>query len=138
MSLANLKKQEDGSGGAGGGGNTQFLQDPSDFETGEFNNQYGLESIGAHYAYARGTVLAFWYLSWIHRSIPHANLDGALVAGFNPADGSTNVALDCGGSDNPCQHGTHVAGIIAARKTMMMTLCMGLPMKPRAAGCLFE
>lgn len=116
---SNLKKQEDGSGGAGGGGNTQFLQDPSDFETGEFNNQYGLESIGAHYAYARGHTGSGVLVSVMDTpfNTSHANLDGALVAGFNPGDGSTNVALDCGGSGNPCQHGTHVAGIIAARKT---------------------
>ena len=116
---SNLKKPAEFGAGGGGGGNTLFLQDPSEFETGEFNNQYGLDSIGAQYAYARGHTGAGVLVSVMDTpfNTSHANLDGALVAGFNPADGSTNVALDCGASDNPCQHGTHVAGIIAARKT---------------------
>lgn len=108
--------------------NTSYLQDPSNFQTDEFNNQYGLQNINAHYAYARGHEGDGVLVSVMDTpfNTSHANLDGVFVTGYNPADGSTDVALDCGGGSNPCQHGTHVAGIIAARKTDSATSMHGV------------
>ncbi|MCE2516687.1 MAG: S8 family serine peptidase [Alphaproteobacteria bacterium] len=114
---ANLKLDENKSYLSGP--NTSYLQDPANFQTTEFNNQYGLTKINAHFAYARGHngdgVLVSVMDTPFNTS--HANLQGAFVDGYNPADGTTNVALDCNNASNPCKHGTHVAGIIGARKT---------------------
>ena len=54
----------------------------------------------------------------------HSNLDGAFVDGYDPATGNADVDLDCQNASNPCQHGTHVAGIIGARKTSAGRQCM--------------
>ena len=81
---SNLKKPTE-FGGSSAGGNTLFLQDPSEFETGEFNNQYGLDSIGAQYAYARGHTGSGVLVSVMDTpfNTSHANLDGAFVARSN-------------------------------------------------------
>lgn len=120
-------------------GNTSFLEDPANFQTAEFNNQYGLQNINAHYAYARGHngdgVLVSVMDTPFNTS--HANLDGAFVDGYNPADGSTDVALDCNNASNPCRHGTHVAGIIAGRKTDSATSMHGVAYKAQVKPVAF-
>ena len=134
---SNLKVDEDSGGSSSG--NTAFIEDPDNFKTPEFNNQYGLGKVGAHYAYARGHdgdgVLVSVMDTPFNTS--HANLSGALIDGYNPADGSTNVALDCTGGANPCQHGTHVAGIIAARKTNQDSSMHGVAPKAKVKPVAF-
>ena len=108
--------------------NTSYLQDPSNFQTEEFNNQYGLQNINAHYAYARGHEGEGVLVSVMDTpfNTSHANLEGVFVTGYNPANGTSDVALDCANASNPCRHGTHVAGIIAARKTNSSTSMHGV------------
>ncbi len=134
----NLKVDED-STGTGGTGNTSFIHDPASFQTPEFNSQYGLGKVGAHYAYARGHdgdgVLVSVMDTPFNTS--HANLAGAFIDGYNPADGSTNVALDCTSPSNPCRHGTHVAGIIAARKTDIDSSMHGVAYKAKVKPVAF-
>ena len=48
---ANLESDPDAEAAYGG---TSFLEDPANFVTDEFQNQYGLGRIKAQYAYARG------------------------------------------------------------------------------------
>ena len=100
-------------------GGTSFLEDPSNFVTDEFQNQYGLGRIKAQYAYARGHTGSGVLVSVMDTpfNTGHTNLDGAYVAGYDPATGTANVDINCQSGSNPCQHGTHVAGIIGARKT---------------------
>ena len=100
-------------------GGTSFIEDPANFVTDEFQNQYGLGRVKAQYAYARGHTGSGVLVSVMDSpfNTSHTNLDGAFIAGYDPATGNTNVNLDCQSASNPCEHGTHVAGIIGARKT---------------------
>ena len=113
---ANLESDPDAEAAYGG---TSFLEDPANFVTDEFQNQYGLGRIKAQYAYARGHTGSGVLVSVMDTpfNTDHTNLDGAFVAGYDPATGNENVNLNCQSGSNPCQHGTHVAGIIGARKT---------------------
>ena len=113
---ANLESDPDAENVYGG---TSFLEDPANFVTDEFQNQYGLGRIKAQYAYARGHTGSGVLVSVMDTpfNTGHTNLDGAFVAGYDPATGDANVDLNCQSPSNPCQHGTHVAGIIGARKT---------------------
>ena len=87
--------------------------------TGEFNNQYGLGNINAHYAYAygqhqtgspfsgRGVTVAV-VDSGVDRS--HSEFSGRILPGYNAASPGNSVR-------DPDGHGTGVAGVIAAAKT---------------------
>ena len=87
--------------------------------TGEFNNQYGLGNINAHYAYAygqhqtgspfsgRGVTVAV-VDSGVDRS--HSEFAGRILPGHNAANLGSSVR-------DPSGHGTGVAGVIAAAKT---------------------
>ena len=87
--------------------------------TGEFNNQYGLGNINAHYAYAygqhqtgspfsgRGVTVAV-VDSGVDRS--HSEFSGRILPGYNAASPGSSVR-------DPDGHGTGVAGVIAAAKT---------------------
>ena len=87
--------------------------------TGEFNNQYGLGNINAHYAYAygqyqtgspfsgRGVTVAV-VDSGVDRS--HSEFSGRILPGYNAASPGSSVR-------DPNGHGTGVAGVIAAAKT---------------------
>ena len=87
--------------------------------TGEFNNQYGLGNINAHYAYAygqhqtgnpfsgRGVTVAV-VDSGVDRS--HSEFSGRILSGYNAASPGSSVR-------DPSGHGTGVAGVIAAAKT---------------------
>ena len=100
-------------------GGTSFLEDPANFVTEEFQSQYGLGRVKAQYAYARGHTGSGVLVSVMDTpfNTGHTNLDGAFIAGYDPATGNEDVDLDCQSASNPCEHGTHVAGIIGARKT---------------------
>ena len=87
--------------------------------TGEFNNQYGLANINAHYAYAygqhrtgtpfsgRGVTVAV-VDSGVDRN--HSEFAGRILPGHNAVAPGEPVV-------DPFWHGTGVAGVIAAAKT---------------------
>ena len=122
---ANLESDPDAKPVYGG---TSFLEDPANFVTDEFQSQYGLGRIKAQYAYARGHTGSGVLVSVMDSpfNTGHSNLDGAFVDGYDPATGNADVDLDCQNASNPCQHGTHVAGIIGARKTNSGTSMHGV------------
>ena len=87
--------------------------------TDEFNNQYGLGNINAHYAYAYGEtqtgrpfsgqgVTVAVVDSGVDRS--HSEFAGRILSGYNAVNPGSSV-------QDPHGHGTGVAGIIAAGKT---------------------
>ena len=88
----------------------------------EFRNQYGLEQVKAHYAYARGATGAGVTLGIVDSGVDpnHAKFKGKLessnVGGHDPDFG----ACDNRGADGACHslvgHGTFVAGIMAASR----------------------
>ncbi|WON78965.1 autotransporter outer membrane beta-barrel domain-containing protein [Serratia sp. UGAL515B_01] len=88
--------------------------------TQEFNNQWGLEAIGAHYAYARGfngegvSIGIFDESVFTHpKFIGKLNkVDVAEAYNFSGLDDFPNLGEFIFGD-----HGTHVAGIAAARRT---------------------
>lgn len=110
-----------GSGSSGGlaGGNTLYLEPPANFEDDEYNGQVGLGLISASHAYARGHTGDGVLVSVMDTpfNTAHPNMTDTFVSGVNVAEGNGNVALNCESAGNPCFHGTHVSGIIAANKT---------------------
>ena len=128
-----------GGGGSAGGGNTGGGVVPppvvaprpvncgatlcatlaNDQRTGEFNNQYGLANVNAHYAYAygqhrtgspfsgRGVTVAV-VDSGVDRN--HSEFSGRILPGHNAVAPGDPVV-------DPFWHGTGVAGVIAAAKT---------------------
>ena len=85
-------------------------QSPEDFETEEFNAQWGLGHINAQEAYARkftgtGQTIAIFDNGF---DVNHPEFAGKIVYRYNAADGSSDLPI--------ADHGTHVAGIAAALK----------------------
>lgn len=93
---------------------------PKSWMTPEFNKQWGLEAIGAHYAYARGFNGAGVNIGIFDESVfTHPKFSGKLnkvdVAepyNFSVDSNSPNLGKYIFGD-----HGTHVAGIAAANRT---------------------
>ena len=103
-----------------GGGGTSTTSTPlvaSDYETSEYNAQYGLASINASTAYADGYSGSDVTVAVIDTGVDtdHPDLDGNIASGgydyyFNDSDPNPIAQGDY------MSHGTHVAGIIAAEK----------------------
>lgn len=84
---------------------------PKDFETSEYHNMGALGPIKASHAYAQGFTGEGVIVGVIDTGVDinHPELAGAIVNPWNPITESSNVTDHDG-------HGTHVAGIIGARK----------------------
>ena len=82
----------------------------STFETDEYNLQYGLDKIGAAEAYRRGYYGQGVTVAVLDNGFntTHRDLRDQFIAGTNVATGGTDVSDSDG-------HGSHVAGIIAAK-----------------------
>jgi len=106
-----------GGGGSGGGssGGSSWPSNPIDYQTTEYNAQYGLGNINAANAYARGYTGSGVTVSVLDSPFDtdHPNLQNVFVTGYDASSGGTDVT--CSGSCTS-SHGTHVAGIIAANK----------------------
>lgn len=94
-------------------GDPGMLGDPGSWRTAEFMRDWGLLSIGAEYAYARGFSGAGIKIGEVdsgylagHRDLPSSRYTGVLVNGIPGA-------YDPAYND---RHGTHVAGTIAASR----------------------
>lgn len=94
-------------------GDPGMLGNPASWRTAEFNRDWGLLSIGAEFAYARGfsgagikigEVDSGYFAS--HRDLPSSRYSGVTVNGIPGA-------YDAAYND---RHGTHVAGTIAASR----------------------
>jgi subtilisin family serine protease len=116
-----------GGGGGGGGGDPAPVvptptpdptpnpdptpTPPSNFETLEYNNQYGLGKIKASSAYARGYTGAGVTVAVIDSGFDttHPDLAGNMLAGIDVVDGDTNI-------NNPdtLYHGNWVSGVVAS------------------------
>jgi subtilisin family serine protease len=108
-----------GGGGGGGGGDPAPVvptpnpdpTPPNDFETLEYNNQYGLGKIKASSAYVRGYTGAGVTVAVIDSGFDttHPDLAGNMLAGIDVVDGDTNV-------NNPetIYHGNWVSGVVAS------------------------
>ena len=120
-----------GGGGGGGGGSSSSSLTASDFETTEYNKQYGLGSINASTAYARGYTGSGITVSVLDTpyDTDHPDLVNVFDTGYDGSSGGSDVT--CTGS---CQtsHGTHVSGIIAANKnsTEMHGIAYNAKIKP--------
>ena len=88
----------------------------SDFETTEYNSQYGLSRIGSSYAYARGFNGSGVTVSVLDSPFDtdHPDLSGVFKTGYDASSGGSDVT--CISSSCSSSHGTHVSGIIAANK----------------------
>ena len=104
-----------GGGGGSGGGGSSWPSNPIDYQTTEYNAQYGLGNINAANAYARGYTGSGITVSVLDSPFDtdHPNLQNVFVTGYDASSGGTDVT--CTGSCTS-SHGTHVAGIIAANK----------------------
>ncbi len=113
--LAGLGLMGGGGSGGDGGGGSSWPSNPSDYETTEYNAQYGLGNINASSAYARGYTGSGITVSVLDNTFDtdHPNLVGVFNTGYNAATGGTDVT--CTGTCTS-SHGTHVAGIISANK----------------------
>lgn len=97
-----------GSSSGGGGANPPA----EDFETQEYNNQWGLGAINASTAYSRGATGEDITVAVLDSGLltTHTDIDGNIAAGgYNEVDDDTDVSDGDG-------HGTHVSGIIAAER----------------------
>jgi len=107
-------------GGGGGGGGSSSVSTSCDtstssFCTSEFNEQYGLVTTKAYEAFDDGydgdgikvAVLDGQF------DTSHSDLDANIITGYDEEDDNSTVAHVGAYTDN---HGTHVAGIIAAEK----------------------
>lgn len=109
----------DSGGGDSGGGNgddsSQSL-DTAIWETSEYNANYGLASLNASTAYARGYTGQGVTVSVLDSPFDtdHADLVDNLVTGYDALDGDS--AVHCPQNGCISAHGTHVAGIIGATK----------------------
>ncbi len=104
-----------GGGGGGGGSSSSPSLTASDFETTEYNKQYGLGNINASSAYARGYTGSGITVSVLDTpyDTDHPDLINVFDTGYDGSSGGTDVT--CTGTCST-SHGTHVAGIIAANK----------------------
>jgi len=118
---------------AGGGGGSDDDSTPAavpgDFETAEYNAQYGLGLINASTAYARGATGSGITVGIIDTGldITHTEFSGRIVSAQNFAgDRATDDVTD---DDD---HGTHVAGIVAAAKnsSLMHGVAYGASIMP--------
>ena len=86
----------------------------------EFRNQYGLEQVKAHYAYARGASGEGVTLGIVDTGVDpsHPKFEGKLetdnVEGYNPDFGTCEDRAPDGACLSLVGHGTFVAGIMAA------------------------
>ncbi|MFM7630480.1 MAG: S8 family serine peptidase, partial [Alphaproteobacteria bacterium] len=109
-------------GGGGGGGSdstpvptpdpTPDPTPPSDFETLEYNNQYGLGKIRASSSYARGYTGAGTVVAVIDSGFDttHPDLAGNMLAGIDVVDNDGNVNNNNDGD----YHGNWVSGVVAS------------------------
>ena len=104
-----------GGGGGGGSSSSSPSLTASDFETTEYNKQYGLGNINASSAYARGYTGSGITVSVLDTpyDTDHPDLINVFDTGYDGSSGGTDVT--CTGTCST-SHGTHVAGIIAANK----------------------
>jgi len=116
-------------GRAGGGGSSATA---ADFVTTEYQAQYGLGSINASTAYARGFTGAGVTVSVLDSPFDtgHPDLAGKFVTGYNANTAGTDVT--CTPSSCTSTHGTFVSGIIAASKndSGMHGVAYGASIKP--------
>ncbi|NXZ90149.1 autotransporter outer membrane beta-barrel domain-containing protein [Serratia fonticola] len=92
---------------------------PESWMTEEFKHQWGLEAIGAHYAYARGYTGESITIGIFDESVfPHPEFDGKLnkVDAGDPYNFSGLPDFPQLGDFIFGDHGTHVAGIAAAAR----------------------
>ena len=103
-----------GSGGGSGGGNENL--DTAVWETTEYNANYGLGSINASTAYARGYTGDGVTVSVLDSPFDtdHADLQPNLTTAYDALDGDSDVSCPTNGCIS--SHGTHVAGTIGAVK----------------------
>ena len=107
--------------GGGGGGGANVIADPppvpTDFETTEYNAQYGLGKINASEVYADGYSGSGVIVGVIDTGvdIDHPDLISNIASGgYDYVDTDSNASPSSQGSS--MSHGTHVAGIIAGLK----------------------
>ena len=107
--------------GGGGGGGANVIADPppvpADFETTEYNAQYGLGKINASEVYADGYSGSGVIVGVIDTGvdIDHPDLISNIASGgYDYVDTDSDASPSSQGSS--MSHGTHVAGIIAGMK----------------------
>lgn len=104
-------------GCGGGGGGTVASLTASDYETTEYNNQYGLGKIKASSIYADGYSGSSVTVAVIDTGVDldHPDLvDNIASGGYDYEDGDSDANPN--GQGTYMSHGTHVAGIIAGMK----------------------
>lgn len=104
-------------GCGGGGGGTVASLTASDYETTEYNNQYGLGKIKASSIYADGYSGSSVTVAVIDTGVDldHPDLvDNIASGGYDYVDGDSDANPN--GQGTYMSHGTHVAGIIAGMK----------------------
>ncbi len=105
----------------------------------EFRNQYGLERIKAHYAYARGATGEGVTLGIVDSGVDpaHPRFEGKLETGnfegYAPDFGSCDDRASDGSCLSDLGHGTFVAGIMAASRRVHPDGGAGAPMAPGRA-----
>ncbi len=128
--LAALPLAALGGGGGGGGGGSSLTA--ADYETTEYSAQYGLGSISASTAYARGYTGSGVTVSVLDSPFDtdHPDLTGKFATGYNASTGGTDVTCTPGSCTST--HGTFVSGIIAASKNSsgMHGVAYGATVKP--------
>jgi len=104
------------SGDTGNGDDASQMLDTAIWETAEYTANYGLASLNASTAYARGYTGEGVTVSVLDSPFDtdHADLVGNLVTGYDAIDGDS--AVHCPQNGCVSAHGTHVAGIIGAAK----------------------
>lgn len=105
-----------GGGSGGGSGGSDENLDTAVWETAEYNANYGLGSINASTAYARGYTGDGVTVSVLDSPFDtdHADLQANLTTAFDAFDNGTDVFCPVNGCIS--SHGTHVAGTIGAVK----------------------
>ncbi|MDB9915519.1 S8 family serine peptidase [Alphaproteobacteria bacterium] len=115
----------------GGGSSSSATTTAADYETTEYNSQYGLGNINASTSYQRGYTGSGVKVSVLDTTFDtdHPDLVGVFETGYDASTGGTGVT--CTGTCTT-SHGTHVAGIIAANKnsTGMHGLAYEAKIKP--------
>ena len=124
-----------------------YITTPESHETTEYDNQVGLDAVAASHAFARGFTGSGVTVSVVDSPFDtdHPELDEVFLTGYNPRTGTTEVGrctqagaitVDTACSSGFRDHGTHVAGIIGAKKgngnNTMHGLAYGAKIKPIA------